>query len=70
MQPSPPNVIIVFSDFMDGIDEQYMRAVQQLAIQRKVKIVVFHPQQFKKDRNAYEAFSKGTGGELREGLAP
>ncbi|MCG8587467.1 MAG: hypothetical protein MI757_22400 [Pirellulales bacterium] len=68
-QPSPPTVIFVFSDFMDGVDQPYMNAVQQLAIQKKVKVVVYHPKKFNKDRDAYAAFAKATKGELREGLS-
>ncbi len=63
-----PKTIFVFSDFADGVDRAYMQEVQQLAIRQNVKIVVYHPVKFTRDRAVYEAFAMGTGGELRESL--
>ena len=70
-QPSGrPKVIFVFSDFADGIDVKYMQAIQQLANDRQIKIVICNPEAVfaRGDRDVYAAFARATGGELKLGL--
>lgn len=67
-----PEVIYVISDFMDTVNNNYMKKIQDLALQTKVKIIFWSPfESWRAGRgraeNEYKALAEATGGEVKIG---
>ena len=60
--------IYIFSDFQDGVDEQFMTEVATKCQEAGIVLFAHHPKTFRLDRANYEIMCTATGGEVKEGM--